>query len=274
MTLAFLGGSLLLWLGLLELGHRVGVAGPPQRGQWQRRLALNMFLLASVTLMTSLLWALCLNYSLTKYQERVKLVHQEADLAATAYRRAALFPVLDKRLFRAQLSAFLEAELAEFQPVDNIFADPAEQRIHPICESLMKHVVSMELPDAHEIRREGMMEQLSSMISSHYRLRYSLKERIPINVWYSLLGLSSLCCFLTGSCFGRFYSDSEIGPTDVTIHSRQAQRRAWQIWVASLAIWGGLAGLLLNLDDPFRGVLKVGMENLQELKVASQRDLV
>jgi hypothetical protein len=272
-TFQSLGICLLVWVALLELGHRVGIGGPVKL-HWQRRLALNGFLLAAITLLTGFIWALCLNHSLSKYQERQKLVHLEADLAATAYRRTSLLPVLDQRLFRAQLSAFLEVELAEFQPHDNLFSDPSEQRIHPICDALIKHCAKMELPDAHEIRRDSMFVQLSSMISSHYRLRYSLQERLPKTVWYSLLALSSLCCFVTGACFGTFYSDSGQSHASETIHALPSQRRSWQIWIASLAIWCGLTALLINLDDPYSGILKISLENIQELKIACQRDLV
>lgn len=267
-----------VWLGcivvaplFLELGYRLSV----------RRSAASNTLMLTLGILTALAWFLCLGRSMAIYQQRIQLVHQVADLVAGAHRRAEFFPDLDRRWFRSQLCALLEVELAILEPTPNT---NAEERMLPIMVSLMHHCATMKLPENYENRRENMNIQLNEVVAAHFRLHYALQEQLPGICW-GVLGLLTACQLLTvgHNCLlePRFLEEPQAGEEEETQSDESEKYRLHTKtgrfllgWMCTLVCWVSISYLLLDFEDPQHGLVRLPINNLNELRTASQRDIL
>jgi hypothetical protein len=123
-TMLLAGGLFVAMLVLLEVGRRLGVRRAAQDGEAARAGAGVVD--GAVFALLGLLIAFTFSGAATRFDERRKLIVEEANAIGTAYLRLDLLPAPAQRDLRESFRRYLDARLAAHRAMPDIAAAKAE----------------------------------------------------------------------------------------------------------------------------------------------------
>jgi hypothetical protein len=249
----------LLFLGLLAVvgcGHRLRPAAWAESDMEVREpLAATR---DSVSLLLSLLLGFTLAMALPLYEDRKKLLVDEANAIATTALRAQMLSDPERANVRQLLSTYVDARV-NFS-IAGLYGEELQrslERTKQLQDQLWKQGVATAQRSPTPITSLFLQALNESIDLSEKRLA-TLENRVPNAVWLLLVLVSILSCLTIGA---------------------SERRRIWFVMVVSPLTIAIVMALIADLDSPRSGLIQIGQQSLsriqQDLKsggVAPQRE--
>ena len=228
---------------VVELGHLLGLATAANSDE---RLREPMVATRdSVSLLLSLLLGFTLAMALPRYEERKKLVVDEANAIGTSALRAQMLPEPVRGKILQLLSEYVDARV-------NFSA--ARLDAQGLQQSLVrtKQLQDELWPESVGVARQNptpitsiFVQALNDSIDLTEKRRATLENLIPTSLWI-LLALVSLLSCLT------------IGVTE--------RQRFWFVMIVSPLTIAIVMALIASLDAPRTGLIQIGQESLRRVQ--------
>jgi hypothetical protein len=198
-------------------------------------------LLALVGLMIGFTFAM----ALSRFDQRRQLVIDEANAIHTTRLRAALLPEPYHGDIDRLLHEYVAARLEFFNAgYDRQRIEKALGRADSVQHDLWSNTLAAarERPDPITAT---FVQALNQTIDLSEKRIDALEDRIPVTVWWTLLTVSAVACFLTGN-----------------MH----QRRRTVAVLALPLVLAAVLGLIANLDAPRTGTIRISQRSMMRLK--------
>jgi hypothetical protein len=233
----------LLLLAVVEFGHRLRPAAWAQSDvEVRESLAATR---DSVSLLLSLLLGFTLAMALPRYENRKKLLIDEANSIGTTALRAQMLPEPARGKVLQLLSSYVDARLA---------FSTADVRGEELQRSLMR---TKQLQD--EMWKQGVaagqqsptpitsifIQSLNESIDLSEKRLATLENRVPNAVWILLALVSILSCVMIGA---------------------SERRRIWFVMVVSPLTIAIVMALIADLDSPRTGLIQIGQQSLSRVQ--------
>jgi len=244
-TWALMLGSALLVFAANELGFRFGRGKSPGLGAQDPSAVVQGAAFTVLALLLGFSFALALG----RYDARRGALMRESNAVATAWLRSQLLNPAAARAVRADLRIYVGARIA-FARAD---ADPDSRLAADETSSAIQHKLwQVALQSAHRDPHSTMVPlfiaALNDAINLSIEERAVLSTHIPDVVMIGLLLIAFIASAMMGFGFGR-----------------QGQRAL--IFKACFAVMLAIAfGLVLDLDRPQRGLIRVSLAPLQAVE--------
>lgn len=220
--------GLLLALGA---GWRVGCSAPQ-----------NLRLATSGLVWLGLLVAVSLWQVQWKFRERLVRVHEESDAIANLYRSLEGLPNSQRTQMRLLLITYLDAKLRLLKPLSPEDLKHCQEETVGLQHQFVHLIHNMRkqklVSDAEGI---ALAEQVSHVISSHFRTRYASGEGFPSALWALLMLQAGVVLFLVGR-----------------------ERRGWEAGAAAVLVITTL-WCVADYDGATRGLIRLDTSNLKDL---------
>ena len=182
----------------------------------------------------------------SRFDERRRVLVDEANAISTTYLRAALLPDAEGASVRRLLRDYVDVRL---QVTGGTAVDEALRRSENIHQRLWTQAVAAAQHDPESIPTGLFIQSLNDMIDQHaLRVMTAVRNRMPLAVWVVLFAVGFLSFFTMGYQAGL----TKGSRTPVTI-------------VVALTfvvvIW-----LVADLDRPLEGFLRVSQEPMLEVQ--------
>ena len=234
----------------IELGYRAGrrtqvLASESSRDHVN---AIQASLLGVLALLLGFTFSL----SLQRYDNRSEAVVQEANAIGTAYLRAQLLPAS----VRGEAQKLLQSYLSLRVQASSVTLDREEDRVALLAQSnreldaLWGYARQAAEEDGRAVTSGLFIQSLNELIDAYGRRDAALKRHVPEVVLFLLYGTF----VLTGLVVGYAAGVANHRPSFATL-----------ILVALIVI---LAFLIVDLDRPRRGLIRVDHTSLDDLKAA------
>jgi hypothetical protein len=228
---------------VVELGHQLGLATAANS---DKRLREPMVATRdSVSLLLSLLLGFTLAMALPRYEERKKLVVDEANAIGTSALRAQMLPEPVRGKILQLLSEYVDARV-NFSAA-RLDAQELQQslvRTKRLQDELWRESVGVARQNPTPIT-SIFVQALNDSIDLTEKRRATLENRIPASIWI-LLALASLLSCLT------------IGVTE--------RQRFWFVMIVSPLTIAIVMALIADLDAPRTGLIQIGQESLRRVQ--------
>lgn len=236
----------LLLLAVVEFGHRLRPAAWAQSDvEVRESLAATR---DSVSLLLSLLLGFTLAMALPRYEDRKKLLVDEANSIGTTALRAQMLPEPARGKVLQLLSSYVDARLAfSTAGVRGEELQRSLVRTKQLQDDMWKQGVAAVQQSPTPITSIFIQSLNESMDLSEKRLA-ALENRVPNAVWILLALVSILSCVTIGA---------------------SERRRIWFVMVVSPLAIAIVMALIADLDSPRTGLLQIGQQSLSRV----QRDL-
>ena len=179
------------------LGHRAGVRLPRRSESGERRGlgATEGGLLA----LFGLLLAFTFNLAANKFEDRRRLLVDEANAIGTAVLCADLYPDAERTMFRRGFSDYLEARIAYHEAGADFERTLATlATAGALQRSLWGHAALLAREPANLVASYRMLPSLNSMIDLQGSRLAALRSRVPDIIVWLLLALAVVCSFMIG----------------------------------------------------------------------------
>ena len=236
--------TFIMAIGAAEIGYEVGKV-------WQRRVsdekdaAIGGMVGSTLGLLAFLL-AFVTGIAVNRYDNRRALVVEEANAIGTTYLRAGYLGEPYSSESRALLSEYVDVRLSALVPGQ---LQPAIARSEEIHDELWStaEILALETPDSTVLAI--YIESLNEVIDLHTkRLIAALSARIPSVLWAVIFTVALLTMGLVG--FNNSYD----------------KRRSIIGLVILAIVFTAVIGLIVDLDRPQSGLLRVGQQALLDLQ--------
>lgn len=239
-------------IGSIEAGYRLGRSRRVQKDSAadpEKDAPVGTIVAATLALLAFML-GFTFSLSATRFDARRMVVLDESNAVGTAWLRAGLLPAPQGKNIQRMLGEYVEARLEAVksnQPQEGIAKSEA---LHTALWAQAKEVADQ---DSHSIITGLFIQSLNEVIDLHSkRLLLGLHNRIPEGVWLVLYGIAILAMAALG------YQEGLSG-----------SRRT--LAVGALAMTFTIVMMLIvDLDQPSRGMLRVSQGTLVELQKSMQ----
>jgi hypothetical protein len=234
----------------IELGHRIGRRARVLASESSRDHvnAIQASLLGVLALLLGFTFSL----SLQRYDSRSEAVVQEANAIGTAYLRAQLLPASVRGEAQQRLQSYLGLRVQ----AGAVALDREEDRVALLAQSnreldlLWGYARQAAEEDGRVVTSGLFIQSLNELIDAYGRRDAALKRHVPEVVLFLLYGTF----VLTGIVVGYAAGAADHRPSFTTL-----------ILVALIVI---LAFVIVDLDRPRRGLIKIDHTSLNDLKAA------
>jgi hypothetical protein len=235
---------LLLGLTLVvELGHRLGLATAANFDEQLREPLVATR--DSVGLLLSLLLGFTLAMALPRYEERKKLVVDEANAIGTTALRAQMLSEPARAKILQLLSEYLEARVNfSAASLDAQELQQPLERARQLQDQLWRESVGVAQQNPTPVT-SLFVQALNESIDLAEKRRATLENRIPRAIWILLALVSLLSCLTIG------------------VSERQ---RFWFVMIISPLTIAIVMALIADLDAPRSGLIQVGQESLRRVQ--------
>ncbi len=234
----------------IEVGHRMGllVSASTSESSKAHVSAIQASLLGVLALLLGFTFSLALQ----RFDKRSEAVVEEANAIGTTYLRANLLPVSMRSDVRKLLQRYVDLRVqAGAVSLDNqgeyhaILAETNE-----VKDALWDHARLAAEEDGSPVRTGLFIQSLNEAIDSFGRRHAALSRHVPEVVLFLLYGTF----LMTGGVVGYAAGIAGHRPSIVTY-----------ILIVLIVV---LAFIIIDLDRPRRGLIKVDQSSLVELKTA------
>jgi hypothetical protein len=181
----------------------------------------------------------------SRFQERIMLVVQDANVIETAYLRANFLPISEQSEVKKLIHEYVQirepnSKKRNFQQVLN--------RSEVLLNQLWEQAVIFGKNNPHSVMAGLFVNAINEMVDVHSkRIALSTKIKIPYIIWAFLYLVTILSMVAVGFYSGTFNSQSRF------------------ITFTMLIAFSSLIFLISDLDSPYRGFLKVPQTPMQDL---------
>ncbi|MGA7878557.1 MAG: hypothetical protein WCA08_23055 [Desulfoferrobacter sp.] len=240
-------GSLIV---AIEVGYRIGQFnhGSASDSSKTHVNAIQASLLGLVALLLGFTFSLALQ----RFDSRSKAVLDEANAIGTTYLRAQLLPTSVRSKVSKLLQGYVDLRVrAGMIPLD----DEAERqeelaKANEVLDDIWIYAQQAAEEDKNPVTSGLFIQALNGAIDSYGRRDEELNRHVPEVILFLLFGTFLTACAVIGYCAG--FANHR--PSVVTY-----------VLIALIVI---LTFIIVDLDRPRRGMIKVDQRNLMELKVA------
>ena len=235
---------------LIEAGYRLGLAAAPGTSE-SSRTHINA-VQTSLLGILALLLAFTFSLALQRFDSRSAAVVDEANAIGTAYLRTQLLPVSVRNDARQGLRNYLDLRVAAgVISLDN----PAEReallaKSTQSLDALWRHAMQAAEVDARQVTSGLFIQSLNEVIDSFARRDAALNKHVPEVVLFLLYGVF----IVTGGIIGYTCGIAGHRPSFVSYT------------MVTLIVL--LVFIIIDLDHPRRGLIKVSQKSLTDLHAA------
>ena len=244
---------LIVALVVMEIGFRLG---HPARHLHDDDSKGHVNATAASTLgIVGLLMAFTFSLALQRFDSRSDAVVDEANAIGTAYMRAQLLPVPLRADVSKQLRDYLDARVKSdaVSPVDEEWRGLLAQaaRIHGALWENARHAAEL---DPNPVTSGLFIQSLNQLIDSFGRREAALNRRVPDVVLWLMFATFVLSGLIVGYAAGA-----------------GGRRPSW-VTFGMVALMAVLVYVILDLDRPRRGLIRVSETNLLDLQASIKED--
>jgi hypothetical protein len=238
-------GAVAASLAALEGGYCLGRRRRTEPEQ-EKEDPIGVSVAASLGLF-ALLLAFVFGFSANRFDERRRLVNDEANAIGTSYLRAAMLPEPHRGEVRRKLREYVDVRINAVENLASLQA--AIARSNEIQSDLWEHARIVAEKDARSIPYGLFIESLNLVIDLHsVRLTAGARTRLPAFVWTILFSLFVLSFSAMGYHVG--LSNSTRSPALIAV-----------AFAFALSVW-----LVVDLERPYEGSLKVSQQPMLDLQ--------
>jgi cell division protein FtsW (lipid II flippase) len=196
-------------------------------------------------IMLALLLGFALVMAQTRYEERKRLVVDEANAIGRTIFQAEVLPEPERAKTLDLLNNYVAVRL-DFVKVR--LSDPSAltrsiRRTNAVQEQLRQQVLSVARQNQTAVIA-GYIQTLSDMIDVSERRRAKFEDRVPTTVWAIIILVGICHCFLAGY---------------------HLKKRFWLSFVITPVIVAAVTVLTFGLDDPHAGLSRIAQNSMQRL---------
>jgi len=187
-----------------------------------------------------------------QFSARKQYVLQEANAIGTAYLRAGLVDAQYKTEVKRLLRDYVDQRLQAVTST-NVSKEIAKSvELHDLLW-VQVSAAAVAKPNTNSAM---LVQSINNVIDSHEnRVTAGIRNRLPISIWITLLAIS----FMTMTTIG--------------IKAGFSESRSLIVVLPLILAFAGLTTLIVDLDRPQEGLLKVGQESMISLQKNMQKDV-
>jgi hypothetical protein len=233
-------------LGAEEFGFRVkGRIRPDSENVEKADIGL---ILGALMTLLALLFGFTYAMSESRYETRRQLVVEEANAIGTTYLRAKALPEPRSSEIQDLVRQYvaLRIEIAGT-------SDEAPEKVREI-DNRSKQLHSLIWSHAAALAKENpnpvtsiFLQTLNEVIDLHSKRMAAFRNRVPLSIYLVLFVVSVIVLWLVGYYFGR------------------RRQRARILTMMVVLLMGSVMWLIMDLDNPVRGLIKASQQSLIEL---------
>jgi hypothetical protein len=228
--------TILISLGAFEIGYRFG-----RRRERESGGALGTFVGAGIGLLAFFL-AFTFGFAGSRFEERRRLVLDEANALGTAYLRAQLVPDPHGSEIQRMLREYTDTRIEATQPGKLPAALARSEELH---RRLWAEATALTESDPHSIAAGLLIQALNEVIDLHQkRVTAALRSRVPERVWDVLV----LLTVLTMASMG--------------VHAGQSKPERSPVVIFLALAFSAVILVIADLDRPQEGSLRVSQQAL------------
>jgi len=243
---------IVLFLSANEIGFRLGWRTQSKSNE-PTRSQVNMLQAASLGLL-ALLLGFTFSMALTRFDTRKQLVLEEANAIGTTYLRAQLLPDQARtevsNLLRRYVDVRLEFYRAGINQNSLQWVDDDKGKLH---SALWSYAIATGGQDPRAIPTGLFIQSLNEVIDLHAKRVTAMENHVPESIFVLLLLVATLSLGLVGYGAG-MGRDRNVLPTVISV-----------ILIALVIL------LIMDLDRPRRGLIKVSQQSMVHLQESLKR---
>lgn len=217
----------------------------------------DVFVAIKVSLLglLALLLAFTFSMAVERYNERQRLVLDEANLLHSLLLRSSLLPEPPRSQFQQYLREFVGARLEFFNARRNLVAvEKAIDRTESLHRQMWMLIAELARRDPTMNGVDPLVKPLTDIWSIHRQRVHAFENRVPDPVILLLFGGAIVCLAAVGFADGIANHRGTVG----------------KILLAVLL--AGTIFVVLDLDRPRRGIFEISQEPMLHLKEVIERD--
>jgi len=239
----FFGVLFVVLVCVVEVGYRLGSATGANTNEDVRESLVSTR--DAVGLLVSLLLGFTLAMALPRYEERKKLLVDEANAIGTTALRAQMLPEPARGKVLQLLSEYVDARLSfSTADVDGPEFQQSLARTKQLQDQMWQQSVGVAQQNPTSIT-SIFVQSLNDSIDLTEKRLATLENRVPNAVWLLLVLVSVLSCLTIGV---------------------SERRRFWFVMVMSPLTIAIVMALIADLDAPRTGLIKIGQHSLRRVQ--------
>jgi len=236
-----------LFLCAIEIGFRLGRREKSKDNELTKS-QINMLQAASLGLL-ALLLGFTFSMALARFDTRKQLVLEEANAIGTTYLRAQLLPDPARKEVSDLLRRYVDVRLEFYQSgINQRKLQRVDEETDKIHKALWAYAIAAGGQDSRAIPTGLFIQTLNEVIDLHAKRVTAMENHVPENIFLVLLIVAMLSLGLVGYGSG-MAKNRNLLPTLISI-----------ILIASVIL------LIMDLDRPRRGFIKVSQQSLSDLR--------
>jgi hypothetical protein len=241
-----------LFLSASEIGFRLGWWGQSKSNE-PTRSQVGMLQAASLGLL-ALLLGFTFSMALTRFDTRKQLVLDEANAIETTYLRAQLLPEPTRKEVSNLLRRYVDVRLEFYQAgINQRMLRKVDDETEKLHRALWLYAIAAGGQDPRAITTGLFIQSLNDVIDLHAKRVTALENHVPENIFVLLIIVATLSLGLVGYGAG-IGRDRNLLPTVISV-----------ILIASVIL------LIMDLDRPRRGLIKVSQQSMVHLPDSLKR---
>jgi hypothetical protein len=235
-----------------EIGFRLGWRAQSKSSE-PTRSQVNMLQAASLGLL-ALLLGFTFSMALTRFDTRKQLVLNEANAIGTTYLRAQLLPDSARKEVSNLLNRYVNVRLEFYQAgIRQKRIQKVDEETEKLHSALWSHAIAAERQDPRAIATGLFIQSLNEVVDLHARRVAAMENHVPESIFILLLVVATLSLGQVGYGAG-IGRDRNLLPTLISV-----------ILIASVIL------LIMDLDRPRRGLIKVSQQSMVDLQTSLKR---
>ncbi len=240
-------GSLVFFLAATEIGFRLGRRAH-SRVNADAKSELSI-LQGAIMGLLALLLGFTFSMAISRYEVRKQLVLDEANAIGTTYLRAQLLPEPERREVSNLLRSYVGARLEFYAAgVDEKKLDAAKRKTEGLHDQLWSHATTLGGRDPRAVTTGLFLQSLNEVIDLHSKRINALENHVPEIIIELLFFIAIIATGLIGYGCG-------VGG-----------RRNFFVTLATSLLIAAVILVILDLDRPRRGLIRVSQQRLVELR--------
>jgi hypothetical protein len=237
-----------------EVGFRLGRRVRSKSNELTKS-QINMLQAASLGLLALMLGFTFL-MALTRFDTRKQLVLEEANAIGTTYLRAQLLPSTERKEVSNLLRRYVDVRLEFYQAgINQKKLQKIDVETEKLHRALWAYAIAASGQDAKAIPIGLFIQSLNEVIDLHAKRVTAMENHVPESIFILLLFVAILSLGLVGYGAG-IGRDRNLLPTLISV-----------FLIASVLL------LIMDLDRPRRGLIKVSQQSMIDLRETLSRSV-
>jgi hypothetical protein len=236
-----------LFLAAIEIGFRLGRRRQKKIDE-PIKSQVNMLQAASLGLL-ALLLGFTFSMALTRFDTRRQLVLDEANAIGTTFLRAQLLPDLARKEISDLLRRYVDARLQFYQAgINKRELHKVDDQTEKLHRALWTQAIAIGGQDPRAIPSGLFIQSLNEVIDLHAKRVTAMENHVPESIFMLLLIVAVMSLALVGYGAG-MGKDRNLLPTLISV-----------ILISAVIL------LIMDLDRPRRGLIKVSQQSMIDLR--------